>query len=55
LEGFNLGGSFKWSAEVQADISFLLNLFTFAVVLRFAETLHESFETSPFPVCPGEG
>jgi hypothetical protein len=39
--------------EMQADITLFLDVFVLRVVLRFTETLHDSFEATPVPVCSG--
>ena len=41
----------EWSSEVKTNISLFLYFFTFWVILRFTEAMHEGFETFPFPVC----
>ena len=53
MEGLS-GERGDWSCEMKTDVSFLFNVLVFAIVLRFAETLHESFESTPMPVVNGQ-
>ena len=39
---------------MEAHVSFLLYFLSLAVILRFAETLHEGLEAFPIPVGFGE-
>ena len=53
LEILNLGWS-KRPCEVQSQVSLLLYVLVFGVVLGLTEALHESFESSPLPVSSGD-